>query len=182
MDTFFVLGGFGTDDYHWREGMDKQEFITLLAETLSGEVPADVIQENLNYYRQYLSDEIAKGRNEQDVLNELGDPRLIAKTIIDACPESAENQGMNEYEDRTYRQSDSEADYGSRSSYEGQSKWKYIDLNKWYWKLAGILLLFAVFWIVFKVVGGIVFIAFRLAWPLLIIWMVYVLIRSSKHK
>lgn len=42
------------------------------------------IQENMNYYEDYINEQIRNGKNEQDVLNELGSPRLIARSIIDA--------------------------------------------------------------------------------------------------
>ncbi|MDO4294645.1 MAG: DUF1700 domain-containing protein [bacterium] len=164
--------------------MDKQEFMTLLAETLRGEVPPNVIQENLQYYRQYLSEEEAKGRDSQEILRELGDPRLLAKTIIDACPESAENQGMEGYEGAVYeeRRSTRESTEGGQAYEEpkASSHWHYIDLSKWYWKLAGLLLVLAVIWLVLTVVGGISLLLVRFAWPLLILWMIYVFIKSRR--
>ena len=35
--------------------MNKDEFLRRLEEALSGEVPASVIRDNLNYYADYLS-------------------------------------------------------------------------------------------------------------------------------
>ena len=35
--------------------MNKDEFLRRLEDALSGEVPASVIRENLNYYADYLS-------------------------------------------------------------------------------------------------------------------------------
>ena len=42
--------------------MNKDEFLRRLEDALSGEVPASVIRENLNYYADYLSQELGKGR------------------------------------------------------------------------------------------------------------------------
>lgn len=62
--------------------MDRQDFIDKLRATLSGRLPSSAVADNVNYYEDYINVEIRKGRAEADVLMELGDPRLIAKTII----------------------------------------------------------------------------------------------------
>lgn len=63
--------------------MDRQEFLNTLRQALAGEVSAETINENLNYYNEYIVAEVRKGRTEPEVMQGLGDPRLIAKTIID---------------------------------------------------------------------------------------------------
>ena len=45
--------------------MRKAEFLKELEEALSGEVPAAVMRENLNYYSQYISAECLKGRRDR---------------------------------------------------------------------------------------------------------------------
>ena len=67
--------------------MDKDEFLSTLRSSLSGSVSAGVINENMNYYEDYINTEIRKGRSEEEVLDTLGDPRLIAKTVADTAPE-----------------------------------------------------------------------------------------------
>lgn len=62
--------------------MSKQEFLDRLRAALNGRVPAAVVTENINYYEDYINTEIRKGRSEAEVMDSLGDPRLIAKTII----------------------------------------------------------------------------------------------------
>ena len=64
--------------------MRKTEFLQELREALDGEVSVSVIQSNISYYDQYISQEAAKGRREEEVIEEIGSPRLIAKTIIDS--------------------------------------------------------------------------------------------------
>ena len=53
---------------------------------LSGKVSPGVVTENLNYYEDYINTEIRKGRSEEEVLAGLGDPRLIARTIVETDP------------------------------------------------------------------------------------------------
>ena len=61
--------------------MSREEFLKQLKESLSMSLEKAAINEQLDYYDKYISDEINKGRSEKEVLDELGDPRLIAKTI-----------------------------------------------------------------------------------------------------
>ena len=63
--------------------MNKQEFLEKLRVSLNGKVPAGVVTENLNFYEDYINTEIRKGKSEEEVLNALGDPRLIARTIVE---------------------------------------------------------------------------------------------------
>ncbi|MBO5291822.1 MAG: DUF1700 domain-containing protein [Lachnospiraceae bacterium] len=64
--------------------MTKKEFLDKLRIALNGKVHYSVIQENIEYYETYISMQVRKGRMEEEVLAELGDPRLLAKTIIEA--------------------------------------------------------------------------------------------------
>ena len=64
--------------------MNRQEFIEKLRISLNGKVPGEKIAELTGYYEGYISDEIAGGKTEEEVLAALGDPRLIARTIVTA--------------------------------------------------------------------------------------------------
>ena len=48
------------------------------------------LQDTVSYYRDYIEMEIRKGKTEQEVLEELGNPRLLAKTIIMAKEHKAD--------------------------------------------------------------------------------------------
>lgn len=63
--------------------MTKNEFLKELREALEGQVPANEIEDSVLYYRDYFSRQEAAGRTEQEILEELGSPRLIAKSIIE---------------------------------------------------------------------------------------------------
>jgi uncharacterized membrane protein len=67
--------------------MTKKQFLEELRDSLEGMVSPMVVQQNLNYYENYINEQIRDGRTLEDVLNELGSPRLIAKSIIDAAGE-----------------------------------------------------------------------------------------------
>lgn len=79
--------------------MTKKQFMEELRSSLEGIVSPYVVQENLNYYEKYINEQIQHGRTEQEVLNELGNPRLIARTIIDAESEKEGFEQSTVYED-----------------------------------------------------------------------------------
>jgi uncharacterized membrane protein len=65
--------------------MTKQEFLEGLQERLLEEGADVLVPENLNYYDSYIEEEKQKGRTEEDVLEELGNPVLIARSILEAA-------------------------------------------------------------------------------------------------
>ncbi len=78
--------------------MDRTEFIDRLQRALAGGVNSSRVAENVQYYREYIDVEIRKGRSEKEVLDSLGDPRLLAKSIIEANKRAGISEGTN----RTY--------------------------------------------------------------------------------
>lgn len=61
--------------------MTKQEFIDRLRAALNGNVSPAQVTENVKYYEEYINTQIRMGKSEAEVLEGLGDPRLIAKSI-----------------------------------------------------------------------------------------------------
>ena len=64
--------------------MTRYEFLEGLKEALL-DAPADIRQENIQYYASYIEDEVEKGRPEAEVLEELGEPSWIANSIREAA-------------------------------------------------------------------------------------------------
>ena len=62
--------------------MSKKEFLNILRLSLDGEVDHNIIEQNINYYNDYIGS--GSELEEEKILNMLGDPRLIAKTIIES--------------------------------------------------------------------------------------------------
>lgn len=82
--------------------MNKTKFLESLKEALQGEISAVELNNQLLYYERYIDDELKKGRTEGDIFNELGAPRLIARTIIETKGQktSYENVYYEEKEER----------------------------------------------------------------------------------
>lgn len=68
--------------------MNKREFVDRLRTFLSGRIAPAQVEENARYYEDYINTQIRLGETEENVLRSLGDPRLIARSIV-----AAENVG-----------------------------------------------------------------------------------------
>ena len=104
--------------------MTKEQFIMELEQCLQGEVSAYEISDSLTYYRQYFEDEMRNGKSEKQVSKELGSPRLIARSIIDARGNEENSSANSGYEENSYggryTQNDSSyTDYGDAYSDSG---------------------------------------------------------------
>ncbi|MDD3186129.1 MAG: DUF1700 domain-containing protein [Anaerostipes sp.] len=132
--------------------MKKHEFIKELREVLDGQVPYSEVESSCQYYKEYIEQQVAGGRLEEEVLEELGSPRLIAKSIIDT-----KGGSKLHYEDEVY-------DDGN--SYQEETSRKVYTIDSWVAKL-GCLLAFIValvivgslFAFVFKFIGPIIIVA-----------------------
>ncbi len=86
--------------------MTKQEFVDTLRRSISGVDDYNFVNETVEYYQDYIEKNLRMGRSEVDIMNELGDPKLIAKSIlasksvIDDGATSEETTGADRSEDR----------------------------------------------------------------------------------
>lgn len=110
--------------------MTKQEFLEKLRLALTGKVSGSVVSENLQYYEDYINTEIRKGKSEEEVLAALGDPRLIARTIITTNSRD-DREGTGDY--REYGNSARPQDGGKRH------------MPIWIWLIWGILIIVLIF-------------------------------------
>lgn len=76
--------------------MNKIEFIEKLQRTLAGGLDSAQVAENVRYYQEYIESEMQKGNTEEAVLSQLGDPRLLAKSIIEANKRAGASYGSNQ--------------------------------------------------------------------------------------
>ena len=65
--------------------MSKKEFMDQLREGLDGNVSYEKYCETIEYYESYFRRKLAEGKNEEEIVAELGSGRLIAKTIVDTA-------------------------------------------------------------------------------------------------
>jgi len=154
--------------------MDKKEFLDVLRQFLAGEVSPDVIEQNIRYYDQYISSKTLE--EEARIIEMLGDPRLIARTIIET--EKAANQ-KGKYQ-RDYHNSYSEYDKSEEGTGPRQEKQNrnifYTNLN-WKQKLTAIFILIAVIVVLVFVGRLIVSFLFTFGIPILLIVLLFRMFR-----
>ena len=98
--------------------MNKNEFLKKLKTALEVDLSQSQINEQLSYYDNYISNEIKNGRSEQDVLDELGDPYLIAKTIKQVAPDARVQDNDEAY--GSYNNSNDNHNYNNNNdSFDG---------------------------------------------------------------
>lgn len=76
--------------------MNKQEFIDSLRRSLSSINDYNFVNDTISYYENYIEAQIRMGQTEEEVMQQLGDPRLIAKSIK-ATHVSEDAEEQNEY-------------------------------------------------------------------------------------
>ena len=127
------------------------EFLRELQETIHGNVSLQVEQDTLNYYRNYFREQKAAGKSEQQIVTELGNGRIIGRSVMDANPGGAkETMG-------------SQSRYTETSSADKPSVWEQIKV-------------FAVIAAVLIVVHFVVGLVFRVVWAVLPLVLVIMLI------
>ena len=135
--------------------MSKTEFLDILYNQLSGQMPEGSVAAHVQYYRNYIEDEQQKGRTETDILNDLGDPRLIARTLLDTEVGAGNPQNGSTYS-AIYNEADSDYnEYDSSDSARGHVK-KHsfkLDLSTWYGKVAVILIAGVVLLLLVTILG-----------------------------
>lgn len=174
--------------------MTKREFIRILEESLRGEVDRKVVLENVAYYETYIDQQISQGYTEEEVLEQLGSPNLIAKTIIDTnggtgSYETGDTEDFAEAYNREVRKERiretaqaAGVDYEEKGSGIFIINGKSYDMSKWYVKaLAAAIAILAVLLVAFIIVivlKGIYLAVKWLAVPVLVICLIsYVLKR-----
>ena len=156
--------------------MSKTEFLDILYNQLSGRMPEGNVAAHVQYYRNYIEDEQQKGRTETDILNDLGDPRLIARTLLDTEVGAGNPQNGSTYS-AIYNEADSYYNkYDSSDSARGHVK-KHsfkLDLSTWYGKVAVILIAAVVLLLLVTILGVLI--------PVVIVAGVIMYIVSQFHK
>jgi uncharacterized membrane protein len=172
--------------------MTKNEFLELLRAALSGEIPDLEIESNMKYYEEYIRTEGYK-TSEEEVINQLGDPRLIAKTIIDTYQLSHEPMFQNTNRQKSFYDNDSsynkyegykeDYSYDTGHNKNGDSSGRNFSFHvgtslTWIQK-ALIITIIVLLIIVLVFVGGVLLnILFTVAVPLLLIYIVYKIIKE----
>lgn len=155
--------------------MTKNEFLNLLREDLDGMVSQQVINENIAYYSSYFEEEMAKGRSEEDIYSELGNPSLTARTIIDANEDPADVT----YEE-VYTEDGQADDQGYYQDDRGYNPYGNVQVKelKWY----HMVLILAVIVIIFGLIIVVGVAAITYLWPLILGLLIYSMIKRNLRR
>lgn len=133
--------------------MTRNEFVDQLQRTLAGGLGSGQVAEHVRYYQDYIDSEIRKGQTEEEILGMLGDPRLLAKSIIEANKRTGASEGTNAVYDETV----------SDDAYEDGRKNTFKSHRIPGWLLAVMILLVVI------VVFGLAFSLLSVFWPVLLV-------------
>jgi Flp pilus assembly protein TadB len=78
--------------------MKRDEFLEVFREALEGKLSEREINDNVEYYRLYINSEVGKGQSEEEVIEKIGNPRLLAKTLEESA-KFARGGGAGAYSD-----------------------------------------------------------------------------------
>lgn len=156
--------------------MTRQEFLQGLREALEAETDVYTVRENIQYYDQYISDAVAGGRRESEVLEELGDPWVIARTILDAPGGTERSSYGQQYEEmEAYREPEYEEDEGRRTDVH------IFRVDAWWKKLLLILAVAGVIFVVISIITGIISLVAPVLVPLVVVILVIRLIGNYRR-
>ena len=155
-----------------------------LKSELEGRVPYSVIQENLRYYDSYIMEEAAKGQTEDEVIESLGGPRIIARTIVDAALDTEDRPDGFDSE-ASYRSGPAGSSQEEREPFRGKKpEVHYVDFGKWYVRLIAGLVVFLVIFLVMTVFFGIMGLAgwiLSYIWPVLLVMLAVWMFRGPRR-
>lgn len=144
--------------------MNRQEFLDALGKALKREMSDREVMDNIRYYDNYIEQEMKNGKSESEVLAALGDPRLIARTIL---------QVEEQREEQTYGGAESvytdapgggyaEDMYSDEAKYEKDSFGRHVKVHN-ISKIQFWIILIAILILIFAIVKT----AFVIVWKLL---------------
>lgn len=167
--------------------MSKLDFLQGLKAELEGRVPHSVIQENLRYYDSYISGEVSRGQTEDEVIETLGGPRLIARTIVDAALDTEDRpDGYETFGSGPVYGEEGTSQGEERSTFRGNPDphMHYVDFSKWYVRLIAGLVVFLVIFLIMTVFFGIMGLAgwiLSYIWPILLVMMVVWMFKGPRR-
>lgn len=145
--------------------MTKSEFLNTLRMQLQGELSPSQIEGHLHYYNEYISEAVAAGRKESDVLEELGSPVFIAKTLLEAS-EPVESGPVYEED-------------AQEETFHGKVHTWHISpvVAKWVLPAAGICIVL----LLLSLVGSVIALVARFFVPILLVILVIAIFRSRER-
>jgi uncharacterized membrane protein len=148
--------------------MRSSDFLLQLKKALENELSAAQVQDNVEYYKNYIKEEMKSGKSEQEVMNMLGDPWAIAKTILLEEKMSGTQESVN-----------SEEVWSNQEQTHQSQKIHLFGLDTWWKKAAAILGLIAIIILIISLILGILSIVLPIAIPLILVVTIFNMLRRK---
>ena len=131
--------------------------------------------DNVKYYNDYIEQKKADGISEQEILEELGSPRLIAKSIIDShtANNSKTNRFSNEYENsfrqenKTYEREKDNLENDNSDTHGIAGK-----IHKVLSAVLSVIVVMLVAFIIVSIIGGLITITVNILIPIIAVVLV----------
>lgn len=154
--------------------MTKYEFLQNLQRELSGKISVSEVQDQINYYSQYIDEEVSAGKSEQDIVSELGDPWIIAKTILGASDNEEFARANTSYEAKR-------ASGKEKKEREKNAQIHVFGFDSWWKKLLLLLGVIGIVMLIVGVIGGIISILAPIIIPVFVIMLVIRIVNNRKR-
>lgn len=155
--------------------MTKKEFLDILSTTIEEELGTEIAYDNVKYYNDYIEQKKADGISEQVVLEELGSPRLIAKSIIDShtandgknngFDKKYENNFQKDYKTYERKMDDLEGSNADKNSIGGK-------IHKVLSAVLSVIVVMLVAFIIVSIIGGLITITVNILIPVIAVALV----------
>lgn len=148
--------------------MRSSDFLLSLKKALENELSASQVQEQVEYYRNYMKEEVKSGKSEQEVLDMLGDPWAIAKTIL-----------IEEEMNGAREQVEQESKWSEEKPTQKSRKLHIFGLDTWWKKALLILGVAVVIFLIISTILGIVSFLLPIVLPIVLIVALFNLFRKK---
>ena len=149
--------------------MTKREFLDTLRSQLQGELSDAQIDGHIHYYEEYIAESMTAGKTESEVLDELGSPVFIAKTLLStADTKGYQGSESGSGEQEPYRQE--ENFYGRKVHTWNISPF----VVKWVIPIVLVLILL----VIFSLLGTVAMLIARFFVPILLVVLVIAIFKS----
>ncbi len=158
--------------------MNRHEFIDILRKTLEVELPANKVAEHIEYYDQYISS-MGDSQKQEEEIERIGDPHLIAKTIIDSFQDSSEYKYTGQANSNYYK-NESTNDWNSNYNYSQDYNEQVEEREeKSIWsKIKGIAIFTLVIFIIIMLLRFAFNLFIRIGIPVLICYFIYKFVKE----
>lgn len=149
--------------------MNRHEFLKQLEGALEAEMSPAKVKGHVEYYRSYIAEELKNGKSEKEVMDLLGDPWVIARSIID----SPLNETDSQYAYADYEEL-------KKESSSGAQKMKLKKVGGW--KIAAVCVgIVLILMLVISMITGLISMLAPVLVPVLVIWIVFRIIQNHRQ-